>query len=65
MIDKPERSAGRPTHVATVAQTLAALVILGGIPAFPWLDDIMDILEKWLGYPVRARMVCMAARRRR
>jgi hypothetical protein len=56
MMDNLTGLPGGRRNVRTVAQSLAALLILGGLPAEPWLDDILDIMERWLGYPVRAKM---------
>jgi hypothetical protein len=37
------------------ARSFAWLVAIGGIPALPWLDDFIEIVEKWTGNPIRIR----------
>ena len=56
MFDNLTGLPGGRRNVATVAQSLAAILVLGGLPAEPWVDDILDAMERWLGYPVRAKM---------
>ena len=39
-----------------MARSLAYVVLLGGIPANPFLDDLLDEWEKFFGIPVRSNM---------
>ena len=39
-----------------MGRSLAYLAILGGVPALPFLDDLMDLWEKFFGSPVRSSM---------
>lgn len=39
-----------------LARSLAYVVILAGIPAIPFLDDLLDEMEKFFGRPFRSEM---------
>ena len=39
-----------------MGRSLAYLAILGGVPALPFLDDLMDLWEKFFGMPLRSSM---------
>ncbi len=39
-----------------MGRSLAYLAILGGVPALPFLDDLLDLWEKFFGTPVRSSM---------
>ena len=39
-----------------MARSLAYVVLLAGIPAIPFLDDLLDEWEKFFGTPVRSNM---------
>ncbi|MCX5914985.1 MAG: hypothetical protein NTV04_24025, partial [Deltaproteobacteria bacterium] len=39
-----------------MARSLAYVVFLAGIPAIPFLDDLLDELEKFFGKPFRSEM---------
>jgi len=39
-----------------MGRSLAYVAILAGIPALPFLDDLLDMWEKFFGTPVRASM---------
>jgi len=39
-----------------MARSLAYVVLLAGLPAIPFLDDLLDEWEKFFGTPVRANM---------
>jgi hypothetical protein len=39
---------------ARVAESMAYLAILGGIPAASFQNDLLDLLEKFFGSPLRA-----------
>jgi hypothetical protein len=39
-----------------MARSLAYVVILAGIPAIPFLDDLLDEMEKFFGRPFRSEM---------
>jgi hypothetical protein len=39
-----------------MGRSLAYLAILGGVPALPFLDDLLDLWQKFFGTPVRSSM---------
>jgi N12 class adenine-specific DNA methylase len=39
-----------------MGRSLAYIAILGGVPALPFLDDLLDLWEKFFGTPVRSSM---------
>ena len=37
------------------ARSFAWLAVVGGLPALPWIDDFIELVEGWTGIPIRIK----------
>ena len=56
MFNAVRKDAEGKRHLRVVARSLAYLALAGGLLSWPFIDDLLDILERFTGYPARLKM---------